>query len=425
MIRKLYVDNFKSLNNFEIALNPATFIIGANASGKSTVLNAIAFLKYCCIESANAYLEKHQLTVSDICSKFSKKRTISFAVVFDFNDKEVLWNIEFTANKTGNSLVLSSEKVSKAPYGGANASGLQGARGKETLLYYSSDRIMGNGAVNDSSGHSLARNTKSYRFNELARVREEIIRGEYNHSHLSIISKDSCREYPELYAIKEFFDATESFDVLSPKDMRASAHGYTNSIGRYGEKLATFIKGLDHEERRELVNTMKTIFPDIKDIKSVVRGRPGWAYLEVDENYSSQNVSISSRNVSDGIIRLIALFSMKYHKNNGGVMLLDEIENGINCEIMERLLISFQENGLRNGQQFIATTHNTVLLDYVDPDNIRYLLRDKQGNAIAYNPFSHSLLKEKLDYMYPGEIILNTPNEELDAFVAYNKEDNL
>ena len=346
-------------------------------------------------------MEKHQVTVSDICSKLSKKKTVSFSVVFDFHSKEISWDIEFIANKTDNTLVLSYEKMSD---------------GNKTLLIYShTARVSAFSEIGAPLSYPKTRLIKSYRFNELTGEQEKIVRGEYKHSHLVIISKDSTREYSCLYLVKCFFDATESFDLLSPKDMRESARGNKVSIGRYGENLAAFIKGLNTEEREELICTMKSIFPNISDVKSVVRGRPGWAYIEVEEKFSEQNVSVSSRNVSDGMIRLIAFFAMKYHRNRGGLTLLDEIENGINNEIMERLLKSFQENSAKNRQQFIATTHNTVLLDYIDPDNIMYLSRDSLGNTKAYNPFFRSPLKEKLDYMYPGEIILNTTNDELDV----------
>jgi len=38
MIKKLEVDNFKTLNHFELELTPMTVIVGNNASGKSSML---------------------------------------------------------------------------------------------------------------------------------------------------------------------------------------------------------------------------------------------------------------------------------------------------------------------------------------------------------------------------------------------------
>ena len=41
MIKAIYIDNFKALNDFSIKLHPLTVLIGSNGSGKSTVLQAI------------------------------------------------------------------------------------------------------------------------------------------------------------------------------------------------------------------------------------------------------------------------------------------------------------------------------------------------------------------------------------------------
>ena len=41
MITRLFVNNFKTLVNFELPLDPMNLLLGANGSGKSTVFEAI------------------------------------------------------------------------------------------------------------------------------------------------------------------------------------------------------------------------------------------------------------------------------------------------------------------------------------------------------------------------------------------------
>ncbi len=43
-LSKLHIKNFRKLNNVEINLADATFLVGANNSGKSTTLDAIEIL---------------------------------------------------------------------------------------------------------------------------------------------------------------------------------------------------------------------------------------------------------------------------------------------------------------------------------------------------------------------------------------------
>ena len=76
MIKSIHIDNFKALNNATIDFTPLTVLIGDNSVGKTTVLQAVAFLKYCCNATFDKFLDERKLTVSEICSKFSNKKTI-------------------------------------------------------------------------------------------------------------------------------------------------------------------------------------------------------------------------------------------------------------------------------------------------------------------------------------------------------------
>ena len=45
MLKKLTIRNFKAIHDMTIAFSPLTVLIGENAAGKSTVLQAIDFLR--------------------------------------------------------------------------------------------------------------------------------------------------------------------------------------------------------------------------------------------------------------------------------------------------------------------------------------------------------------------------------------------
>ena len=48
MLKRLYVDNYRSLVNFECILSPRQLILGANGSGKSSLFEVLAFLRDVC-----------------------------------------------------------------------------------------------------------------------------------------------------------------------------------------------------------------------------------------------------------------------------------------------------------------------------------------------------------------------------------------
>ncbi len=69
MIKRIKIDNFKSLNDFTIDLKPLTVVVGNNAMGKSSILQAIAFLANCTVDDFGIILERRNWTVSNVKSR--------------------------------------------------------------------------------------------------------------------------------------------------------------------------------------------------------------------------------------------------------------------------------------------------------------------------------------------------------------------
>ena len=78
MFRKLKVDNFKSLVDFSVEFTPMSVIIGNNATGKSSVLQAIDFLCGSVKEDFGIMLERRNWTADNIKSKLINSNKIHF-----------------------------------------------------------------------------------------------------------------------------------------------------------------------------------------------------------------------------------------------------------------------------------------------------------------------------------------------------------
>ena len=74
MIRSIHVENFKSLVNFSANFSNLTVFIGNNASGKSTVLQAIQFIAESIKYDYDVILSKRNWTVDNIKSKFADSK---------------------------------------------------------------------------------------------------------------------------------------------------------------------------------------------------------------------------------------------------------------------------------------------------------------------------------------------------------------
>lgn len=383
MIRHLYVDNFKALNDFEMEAKQFLVIVGNNMSGKSTVLQALDFLANVVKEDFHIILERRGWKVSDVKSQINKsnKLTVRCKLEFWINEKSVnvLWELQINAYTQKNVMELHSEKVL-----------LLSEDGEIELLKYTA-----------SKGCEIRGGQKA----ELLKV----------HPQSSVLKVMDFGDMPVLNALKQFFVNSDSFELLSPEKMRLSSRGEVSTIGNAGEKLPAFVKSMTQEQKARFNRKIKSIFGDrICDVDARTKGKPGWTQLTAKEQYRDNVMTIESKNMSDGTLRLLAFLAICEIDKSDMMMLLDEIENGINIDYAEKLLNILKKECAEKRKQLIVTTHSPMFLDYVPKENIQYMYRDpEKGNSRCSLLSESKELKEKMDYLYPGELMMNLSNNEI------------
>lgn len=394
MIYKLRVDNFKALNKFEMEFRPFTVIVGNNTTGKSTILQAIDFLTSMVSEDFYVILERRGWTVSDIRSKLRK--TPSDKMTFECfmhlwvgdHEEDVRWKLVIELATKSNQMELFSEEIVR----------IQGNEEQEMLRYHKKE--------------------KCYLVSNQGEQRELFGITELQSSFLKLISisGESRKEYATIACMKEFLRQSDSFDLLSPDKMRMPSRGNVSSIGHAGEKISSFVKSLDERHGQQLEKRMQDILGDkFTDLRAQTKGKPEWMQLLIRESYSNKSMDVTAKNMSDGMLRLLAFLSICEIDKKHVVMLLDEIENGINVNYAEKIMGMLKSVFKENGNQLIVTTHSTNFLDYVDKEDIIYLYRETDtGNTRAVALFSNAVMKDKAEYLYPGEVFLNMSNEEIE-----------
>ena len=113
MIKKIFIDNFKSLNDFTIELKPLTVIVGNNAMGKSSILQAVSFLANCTVDDFRIILERRNWSVNNIKSRVgnSNNSRITFETTVQLGDDELRWKMVLQTNVKKNTIHLISESI--------------------------------------------------------------------------------------------------------------------------------------------------------------------------------------------------------------------------------------------------------------------------------------------------------------------------
>lgn len=393
MIKTFNVDNFKSLNNLSINLQPMTVIVGNNATGKSSILQAIDFVCGCVNDDFSVLLERRGWTVDNIRSKFIRSGTarISFGVEVVLEEPvntTLKWGMVLQPNVAKNQLHLVSEEIVDLDT-------------KETLVQYKASA--GGWIKGDKEELSIMPNF--------------------------VITSSCLKVIQHLHGVDnrlnrlvDFFDNSESFEMLAPDNMRLSSRGVVKNIGETGKNLPSFIRQMSAEQKNNFMSKLKRILGDrISDVSASVKGKPGWTLINVKEHYDTGDVEFSSKEISDGILRVLAFIAISEIEPANAIFLLDEVENGINSDYAEAMIDVLSEIYEESRHQLVLTTHSTVFLDYVKPEQIVLLYRDQNGSTRADNLFDSKEIRDKLEYMYPGEILLNMSQKEIaDIFLKQN-----
>ena len=395
MIKSIHIENFKSLTDLQIELSPMTVIIGDNASGKSSLLQAIDFM--CCSvkEDFENWLERRRLKVEDVRSFINPRKAASFQMEAELQDSEGVthsfqWKMVLRFLVEKNQVILHSE----------------------SLFIDGNPRV----SIRVSIPVSRAGSVDMLSMKEMENY--EL------HSSSLKFSKKNGNQDELIILFRDFLINSNSYELLSPMDMRLSSRGSGNEIGMSGKNLPSFIALMSEEQKKEYLDKISYVLGEgrFSEVSTVSSSKAGWTKIKTVERYNGVNYSVNSSSISDGTLRILALAAISEIKSSECVLLLDEIENGISVQYAEKVLEILRMVPEEKHHQMILTTHSTVFMDYVDGKNMIYLYRDKNGNTLGVSLFEDKKLSSLLDSLYPGEIILNISQEDLVRKLAKGDE---
>ena len=367
-IKQIRVDNFKSLVDFELPFAKFNCIVGLNGSGKSTVLQFFDFLSQQMKGDFKDWLRKRHWDKSDINSKLTKKLNVNFEVLFEDSETgEIHWAASFNRKN----LRCTSERV-------------------------------------------------SWDGNVILKVED----GNYSTSHMkmsvpipfdyqgSLMSQIKESQLPlQVLKLKKCMEEIHALDLLAPELLRQRTRDAGNSLGLGGERLSAFLYEMDKEKRKNILDTMAKCYPNLKGIE-ISAMKSGWKKLSFQEAFQGIPLKTEARHVADGFLRLLAVFAQLSKKQS--ILLLDEIENGINPELIEFLMDSL----VKAFPQVTVTTHSPMVLNYIEDDvaieGVVYLYKDKTGKTQAIRLFDIPSMRKKLTVMGPGEVYEDTLLSQLE-----------
>lgn len=405
-VKQVKVDNFKSLVDFELFLAKFNCIVGLNGSGKSTVLQFFDFVSQQVKQNFKKWLENRHWEASDINSKLTKKQNINFEILLeDSENAEMHWSASFnrrTLNCTSERVVWNGRIMLKVENGNYSLWDYDTSADDFQRKHAKKDNSEGTVMVSASIGSIEISGPIPF---------------DYQGSIMSQLKESQLP--PKIRQLKKFIGEIHSLDLLAPELLRQRTREAGNSLGLGGERLSAFLYETSEDKREKILKIMTQCYPRLKSI-DISAMRSGWKKLTFQENFQKHSIKTEARHVADGFLRLLAIFAQL--SKDQSFLLLDEIENGINPELIEFLMDSLVEAS----PQVLLTTHSPMVLNYIEDDvaikGVIYLYKNRSGGTQAVRLFDIPSMRKKLTVMGPGEVYEDTLLSQLEDEIMILKD---
>ncbi|MDR2495895.1 MAG: AAA family ATPase [Tannerellaceae bacterium] len=369
MITRIEIDGFKSFKDFAMDFTPFTVLAGANGSGKSNLFDALQLLS--------------RLADMELRTAFGGLRGEGYELFTKYDDetsaKEMSFAVEMLVDGTvrdnwGGEAMLENTRM-RYEIKLAMRTNKMGMEEifitHESLIPLNPDNLKPEG--NSESHVAYIRTTDKGGLhilepNEYEKPKERLILIALRQSALSNINNVG---FPQIFAAREEMRAWK-FLQFNPEDLREPTRqgsGSGDVISRTGKNLGAALFILKHEDPYNLVAISRKInefLPEFIDI-DVIDDRANRQFIITLKNADGK--VFTSRVLSEGTLRLIALAVLLYDDRHTSLLCFEEPENGIHpqrIKSMVRLLKELSSDfdpDYPDIRQVIVNTHSPRLVE--------------------------------------------------------------
>jgi energy-coupling factor transporter ATP-binding protein EcfA2 len=219
-------------------------------------------------------------------------------------------------------------------------------------------------------------------------------------SALANLPEDEAKFPVSIWFRRFLLEGVQRLTLNSAALRRPSPPGSPRRFQPDGSNLPWVIQDLEDrapQRVREWIAHVRTALPDLRAIRTVERPEDRHRYVVLD--YEA-GLHAPSWLVSDGTLRLLALTLLAYIPNLEGIYLIEEPENGIHPRAVETVLQSLSSV---YGAQVLLATHSPVILSLARPEQVLCFGRTAQGETDIVRGTEHPRLRQ-----WRGETDLGT-----------------
>ena len=353
MLKRLYIDNYKCLTNFDIRFEELTLLLGANGCGKSAVFEVVGKLR----DFIRGDARIGELFPSTDLTYWSTKPEQHFELEIDISGRRYLYRLviehkpEIRFARVMREELLFDDKPLFAFENGE-------------VQIYRDDHSKGPKYSFDSTRSGLAPVADSNDNTRLCAFRDQV------------------RRFVTLF--------------LEPKRIRNGSSSDTDMLSSGGENFASWYQGRLQEDPRRIFDAMdqlSVVLPGFVDLRLVQKGSD---YRELQAEFSSTGVESSSiyrfDQLSDGQRALIVLYLLLFADDTGRTLFLDEPDNYVTLPELQPWFAELEDGCGDTLPQTILISHHPEAIDFLS-DKAIWLGRDPESHTRVLDVTNNTMLK--------------------------------
>lgn len=397
LLKRIKVRNFKSFEDLELDLGRLNVVIGANAAGKSNLVQVFGFLRDICNEGLdNAVSLQGGIEYTRSFGRGKKNITIELEIEFGgenlivprlprqhtdtrLQTTNAKWTLELKIGRNASLAIVEDSWIF-----GISAYNNMDTTEQSTL----EDLVSGTIAFTRKNNRMCFEIDHPYE----KQIRKSIdhYREPYQKKQLFVHSYVAKRLFP---AAQDFFGKAGIYD-FDPRTAKepASIRSMPGLIYN-GSNLAVEMQRIlaDKHQRRKLNNIVFDLAPFVKSISTTKSAKA--ARFSIDEHIEDISDKTPSHILSNGTVNAMALVVALYCENHA-LIVIEEPDRSMHPSLMSKIADMIKETSER--KQVVITTHNPELVKYADLESLVLVTRNNRGVSDVSRPSQEDDVKEFL-----------------------------
>ena len=355
----------KVFDNESPPLTPMVAVIGANGTGKSSLIDAFDFLGDCLREGVQAACDKPHRGGFERLRTQDSKAGIHFDVCYRENigDRPIIYSVSIEGKPNGLAYV-SEEK-------------LQQTESHQRTIDATAPEFFNLLEMKDGVGSAFVGDLITSKVNG---EQDGGMKVSVDSRTLSISALGTLGYFSRITAFREYL-STWYLSYFTPQLARTQPmSGADSHLDRTGENLAKYLQFVERENPSGFTEMLQRIARKIPGIQGIKPIKAPDRRLLLEFTVEGFDSPLYQQDMSDGTLKMLAYLLLMEDPNPAPLIGIEEPENGLYPQLLGKLAAEFSAYAEQpGGPQILVTTHSQNFVDALSPEEVWILDKGADG----------------------------------------------